>query len=348
MDHHGRILDIRSKMRLPYILSLVLVTLLSACSQESVTAQTEIVEKRLNEAFSQDSVMAGDIHSLIVYRDHKELYSGYFNGYTADSLNNVKSITKSIIGLLIGIALDQGHIKSLQEPALSYFNECDLTKEAQQEKQDITIEHLLMMQSGIAWNNRALIKDDWWFHYTPHCFLLSEFPMDTLPGREFSYNSAVAHLLSGILSRATGESTLSFARKHLFGPLDIEINSWAQDRSGEYYGNSELSLKPVDLIKIGQMLLHHGQYQGQSILAPKWVAALTEKAYDATPLMDYGYLWMTAKNDVPFFYFAGGSGGQHLFVVPDKDLIVVTTAHWDNARSTVEIMKLAVSLIKQL
>lgn len=335
-------------MKLLYLLAFALIFQNIAHSQQSVTAKTQAIQAILTDAFLQDSIMARDVHSVMVYRDRKKLYSGYFNGFNADSLNNVKSITKSIIGLLIGIAVDQGDINSIQQPIVDYFRECQLTEKTHRDKQGITIEHLLLMQSGIAWNNRARIKDDWWFHDTPHCFLLNEFPMDTLPGRAFSYNSAVAHLLSGILSRATGESTLSFAKKHLFGPLQIGNIIWTQDRSGEYYGNSELYLKPEDLIKIGQMLLHKGKYRKRQILSREWISTMTEKAYDATSLMDYGYLWMTSKEDRPFFYFAGGSGGQHLFVVPEKDLVVVTTAHWDNARSTVEIMRLAVNLIKSL
>lgn len=319
-----------------------------ALSQKAMNERTGKIENLVKEAFLANPTMTNDIHSLIVYEKNNNLYTEYFNGFSADSLNNLKSITKSMLGLLVGIAMDQGAIKNLQQPVINFFDECELSEKSLADKKNITIEQLLLMQAGIAWNNRALIKDDWWFHESPHCFLLDEFPMDTLPGTKFSYNSAVAHLLSGVLSRATGQSTLSFANENLFEPLQITSVAWGQDRAGEYYGNSELYLKPEDLLKIGQMLLNDGSYNGQQIIAKEWIKKMTGKAQEATALMNYGYLWMTSKDDSPFFYFAGGSGGQHLFIVPEKDLIVITTGHWDNARSTVEIMQLAVSVINQL
>ncbi len=329
-----------------FILLLLLAN--STRCQEAEDPLRDTIQRILEETFVAQPTVADDLHSLIVYQGNHQLYVEYFNGFGPDSLNNLKSITKSILGLLVGIAIEQGQLKSLEQPALDFFDDCELSEQVQAEKGRITIAHLLLMQAGIAWNNRALVKDDWWFNDRPHCFLLNEFPMDTLPGSQFSYNSAVAHLLSGILSRATGQSTLAFARQHLFGPLGIEDITWRQDRAGEYYGNSELALKPEDLGKIGQMLLNGGQYEGQRILSPQWIQSMTEAAQAATPLMNYGYLWMTSKTDEPPFYFAGGSGGQHLIIVPEKELIVVTTGHWDNARSTLEIMEMAVEVIQVL
>ena len=207
-----------------------------------------------------------------------------------------------------------------------------------------------MMQSGIQWNNRARIKDQWWFHEKPNCFFLNHFPMDTStsPGVDFSYNSAVAHLLSGIISRVSGMSTKQFADKYLFKPLGIKNYSWEQDRAGEYRGNSELYLLPKDMLKIGNLLLNNGTYQGKVIISNSWIKSTHEKAYDATSLMNYGYLWMTSKDKFPFFFFAGGSGGHHIFIIPNYDLVIVTTGHWNNARSTREIMAACVERIIKL
>ncbi|MEL7123011.1 MAG: hypothetical protein AAFO07_26415, partial [Bacteroidota bacterium] len=145
----------------------------SSCAQSVTNGKTEQIKSLIKEAFSAKPTMANDIHSLLIYENKTDLYTEYFNGFTADSLNNLKSITKSIVGLLTGIALEQGHIKSLHQPMIDFFEECELEETVWVEKKNITIENLLLMQAGIAWNNRALIKDDWWFNENPHCFLLS-------------------------------------------------------------------------------------------------------------------------------------------------------------------------------
>lgn len=333
-----------------FVSFLIVVLLFSntVISQKSVDQRVKVIEDVVKKGFSNNPNMAKDIHSIIIYKNNKELYASYYNGFNSDSLNNLKSITKSIISLLVGIAVDKGYIKDLQQPAISYFDECKLDANTITSKKNITIENLLLMKSGIKWDNRALIKDDWWYNKSPHCFFLKEFPMEVKPGTKFSYNSAVAHLTSGIVSRATGESTLNFAKKNLFIPLGIHNVAWGQDGAGEYYGNSELSLLPKDLLTIGKMLLNNGIYKGKRILSKSWIKKMTTKAYDATSFMNYGYMWMTSKTKDPYFFFAGGSGGQHLFIVPEKNIVAVTTGHWNNARSTIEIMQLASKIIKQL
>lgn len=334
-----------------YLLLILIVFPYSGC------AQKEDIDKNLPELianthlhFSETPIIKEDIHSFLISKKGQIINQYYYSGFTQDSLNNVKSITKSIVGLLIGIAIDQQLIKDIHQPVIDYFDDCD-DHSGFAEKNEISIEHLLMMQSGIQWNNRARIKDQWWFHETPNCFFLNYFPMDTSTsaGVKFSYNSAAAHLLSGIISRVSGMSTKQFADKYLFQPLGIKDYFWEQDRAGEYRGNSELYLLPKDMLKIGHLLLNNGIYQGKSIVSDSWIKSTLEKAYDATPLMNYGYLWMTSKDKSPFFFFAGGSGGQHIFIIPDYHIVIVTTGHWDNARSTREIMTACVErIIKRL
>jgi len=328
------------------ILNIVFLLPLIACTQQKDSSNDlSILVKNVHDFFSTTPVIKEDIHSLLVSKNGNVVAQFYYNGFTEDSLNNVKSITKSIIGLLIGIAIEQGIIKDVHQPVIDFFSDC-LDHSGFEIKRQITIENLLMMQSGIQWNNRARIKDEWWFHESPNCFFLNHFPMDTIPsGTRFSYNSAAAHLLSGILSRASGMTTKAFADRYLFEPLSIKKYNWEQDQFGEYRGHSELYLLPQDMLKIGELLLTEGKYEGHSIVPPSWIKTTLAKAYDATPLMDYGYLWMTSKNKNPYFFFAGGSGGHHIFIVPSKRLVIVTTGHWNNARSTKEIMEACVERI---
>jgi CubicO group peptidase (beta-lactamase class C family) len=330
-----------------YILLILLVLPCAGCAQKaSINKNLPELISNTHLYFSEAPIIKEDIHSFLISKKGQIINQYYYNGFTQDSLNNVKSITKSIVGLLIGIAIDQQLIKDIHQPIIDYFDDCN-DHSGFSEKSEITIEHLLMMQSGIQWNNRASIKDQWWFHENPNCFFLNHFPMDTSTsaGVRFSYNSAVAHLLSGIISRVSGMSTKQFADKYLFKPLGIKDYFWEHDRAGEYRGNSELYLLPKDMLKIGNLLLNNGTYQGKSILSNSWIMRTLESAYDATPLMNYGYLWMTSKDKSPFFFFAGGSGGHHIFIVPNYHLVIVTTGHWNNARSTQEIMAACVERI---
>ncbi|MER3328743.1 MAG: serine hydrolase, partial [Candidatus Kapaibacterium sp.] len=154
-----------------------------------ITAQdqksAERIEALINESIKNNPTMAQDIHSIVISQHGEPLFSQYFNQFTEDSLNNLKSITKSMIGLLIGIAVEEGHIQDVNQPMINFFTECQLDESQYEDKKSITIKNLLQMQSGIEWNNRALIKDEWWFNESPHCFLLREFNMDTIPGAKF-------------------------------------------------------------------------------------------------------------------------------------------------------------------
>ncbi len=315
--------------------------LLSSVTKAQTGNSNELLLKladEVNKKYSDTPVLNEDIHSLLVSKNGILEAEYYYNGFTKDSLNNIKSVTKSIVGLLVGIAIDEGFIKNIEQPVLSFFDDCE-AEELFHEKKNIKIRDLLSMQSGIEWNNRALIKDEWWFSDSPHCFVLNNFPMDSEPGTKFSYNSAVSHLLSGIISRSSGISTKDFATKYLFDPLEIKGFYWQTDNAGEYRGNSELYLLPRDMIKIGETLLNEGLYKKNRVVSKSWIAQMTSYQTEGNSLMDYGFHWMLSKDDKPSFFFAGGSGGHHIFVVPSKELVVVTTGHWDNARSTLEIMQ---------
>lgn len=323
--------------------SVIGLFLLSPVTKAQTSAGNQLLLKlsdEVNKKYKNTPVLNEDVHSLLVSKNGILEAEYYYNGFTKDSLNNVKSVTKSLIGLLIGVAIDKGFIEDIEQPILPFFDECE-KQPLFAEKENVKIKHLLSMQSGIEWNNRALIKDEWWFSDSPHCFVLNNFPMDSQPGTKFSYNSAVSHLLSGIISRSSGISVKEFAEKHLFSPLGIENFYWQTDNAGEYRGNSELYLLPRDMIKIGEMLLNQGVYKGKRVISQDWITEMVSYKAEGNSLMDYGFHWMLSKDDRPSFFFAGGSGGHHIFIVPSKELVVVTTGHWDNARSTLEIMQAA-------
>ncbi len=191
--------------------------------------------QKTDSLFTHSSIISEDIHSLIVFQQGSIVFEKYYNSFHPDSLNNLKSITKSIVSLLVGIALEKGIIASVDEPITKYFDECENTQFFK-EKAQITIRNLLLMNTGIEWRNYGEIKRQWWYHQLPHCYLLSEAKMDTIPGAKFSYNSAVAHLLSGIISRTSKQNTYDFAMENLFRPLGITEVLWGVDSNREFLG----------------------------------------------------------------------------------------------------------------
>jgi CubicO group peptidase (beta-lactamase class C family) len=156
------------------------------------------------------------------------------------------------------------------------------------------------------------------------------------PGETFNYNTGLTHLLSAVITEASGMSTLEFAEKYLFTPLDIQDVYWDTDREGYYIGGSELFLSPRDMMKFGVMFLQDGEYQGQQVVPEEWVniskTTQVEGSFHGADIQ-YGYLWwlnignplFTYIDDVQM-YLAMGARGQRIFISPERDAVVVITA----------------------
>jgi CubicO group peptidase (beta-lactamase class C family) len=263
------------------------------------------------------------IHSFLLIRDSYLVTEAYFAPYSREVSHPLYSCTKSFTSALIGIALDEGRIKGIDQKIFDFFDPTQV-KDLDTGKQEITIAHLLTMTSGL----KPTPSFPLYQYAEPIPFVLN-LPMIHAPGEEFAYNSAALHLLPAILRQTTGIEVLTYANTKLFTPLGIADVRWDADSTGLNMGGTGLSLRPCDLAKFGYLYLRHGLWNGQQIISQEWIDLSTQKHVETAGKMNaaendgYGYLWWMNGFDG---YAAHGFGGQYLFVMPALDLIVVFTA----------------------
>ena len=297
-------------------------------------------------AWSPDSVDAAAralprLHSLIVSRGGEVIFERYYNGARRDRPANIKSASKSVISALVGLAIERGLIPSVTTPIVKYFPE--LAQEADARKREITVEHLLTMRPGLeGTSNRnygAWVTSRNWVRHA-----LAR-PMFAAPGEEMEYSTGNTHLLSAILTRASGKSTWEFANEALARPLGFTLPQWPRDPQGIYFGGNDMLFTPRQMLAFGELYLNEGRVSGQQVLRRDWVEQSCEgrarnrrpgnPGFDANgqpdPLRDreYGYLWWVYEIRGYDTCFAWGYGGQYIFVVPALDLVVVTTSSPD-------------------
>ncbi|HHV60028.1 MAG TPA: serine hydrolase [Clostridiaceae bacterium] len=240
---------------------------------------------------------------------------------------NIRSVTKCVLSLLAGVAVDKGYIPSLDNRVIGYFPEYE--SQAAREKNNIRIRHLLSMKSGLeSIEKRAMsismIKSSDWIKF------ILNLNFESTPGEKFSFNTADSHLLSGVLSRASGMSTLELAQKYLFKPLNINSVYWENDPKGFHFGGSNLFMLPVDLAKIGLLVLNGGMAGNNRIISAEWINESMSKASIAEDGYSYGYCWRigniksekTGRNYQA--YSGSGAGGQRLYIIPSLDIVMVT------------------------
>lgn len=285
---------------------------------------------RMIEHIEQNNL---DVDSVIIYRNGTIPLEAYFEPYGVNVSHNAKSTSKSVISALVGIALREGYLDSLDQSVLSFFPEYDISDAG---KFDITIRDLLTMSSGLDWNENDLNSMYTFFVSRRIVKRVLNLSVVAEAGTTFNYNTGLTHLLSAIITKASGMSTLEFADRFLFEPLDIRNVQWTTDRDGYYVGGSELFLTPRAMMKFGVMYLEGGAYDGVQVVPSEWVAESTGPQVEGTfhgALVEYGYLWWIDISNPLFTYLDGegdfvamGVHGQRIFVSPDLDTVVVITA----------------------
>jgi CubicO group peptidase (beta-lactamase class C family) len=295
-------------------------------------------------------VVAGDanIHSVLVERrgrlvaelykrgSDRSIYSLFASEVTfgPNDLHDMRSVSKSVVGLLIGIAMHQGRFPGLATPVLDLFPE--LADLRTPERRAITLEHLLTMTSGLEWhetltsygtfgNDETRLYWDW----APDRLVLSR-PIVAPAGSRFNYSGGGTTVLADVLVRATKQSFRDFAREALFAPLGIEDWEWVGDLYRRPLAFAGLRMRPRDLLKLGRMLLDRGQRQGRQIVPAEWVTESLRPRVPTDRGLHYGYQWWAGSVDRQgreVAWSAGfGNGGQRLFLVPDLDMAIVITA----------------------
>ena len=266
------------------------------------------------------------LNSLLVAVGPDLVAEQYVRGMRASRGVNVKSASKSILSALVGIALHEGALDSLDQPIGPFFP--DLLADAPR-KQQITLRNLLTMQAGLEstsfGNYGAWVSSSNWVRDA------LERPLTDAPGTDMTYSTGTSHLVSVLLTKATGVPTRRYAQEKLFDPLGVRIRSWQQDPQGYYFGGNNLALTPTALLRFGQLYLNGGRWNGTQVVPRDWVDAswhtYVQRTYRG---FHFGYFWWHEDFGGRHAYFAWGYGGQFVFVVPSIDLVAVITSSLTN------------------
>lgn len=290
-----------------------------------------------------DSTIKSDysnINGIVIVRNGYIAYERYYHGYGPEDTHHVASVTKSVLSALIGIAIDKGHIKSVDQKVLDFFPEY-VPDTADGVKQEITLRHLLTMTVPYPFEDwheplDKLCEQPDWIQYT-----LNMLGQKGKLG-DFKYSTAGAHLLSAILTRTTGKNARDFANDHLFRPIgmkvipDYKMNSygfedlfgknvrgWVEDPKGNSTGGWGLTLSPRDMARFGFLYLNKGIWDNHQVISKAWI-----KKSISMNANNYGFLWWLHQEDGIFAYLAMGDGGNMICCVPDKDLVVTIASQF--------------------
>ena len=267
------------------------------------------------------------IQSVSIVRNGYLVLDAYIYPFKDGQKHETYSVTKSVTSALIGIAIDKGYLKDVNQTITELFPNKNISN-LDERKRSLTLKDLLIMASGFDCNdasaNRwagtiAMTKSSDWTQYTLNL------PMVQTPGEYFHYCNGVSHLLSAIIQESSGVKTLEFAKKYLFDPLGIKGFDWTESPEGINNGFSGLRLNPKDMAKIGLLYLNQGKWENKQIISAEWIKASTQPYIDGRwNGEDYGYQWWINPAG---YYSAVGKYGQAIYVVPDKNLVAVFTSH---------------------
>jgi len=308
--------------------SLFLFSCKSVTDTSSTTttrdADEAILLSNLDTIFG-DAADISNIYGISVYKNDEFIASEFYGLTTKESKNNVYSVTKSITSLLLGIAIDMEYIESVDQTIGDFI---DLSSyENQEVLSTITIKNLITMSAGLVWDSSNLAGEMSELRTAEDPLaLILERDIEYIPGTNFNYSDGAAHLMSIIISQATGMSAHDFAKEYLFTPLSIFNTIWNTDRLDNNIGGCDLYLSHEDMYKIAKLVLNRGEYEGTRIVSATWIDESTATQIPVDYATDYGfYWWITSPGDQKRIS-ARGWGGQQIYIVPEENIIVITSA----------------------
>ncbi len=315
------------------------------CSWNTSSLSAQGIDSSLIGQAEQQFRAALYVESFILVRNGFLVQEQYYSTAGIFTNDDIASVTKSFTSAFVGIALKQGYLDSLGQKLMDFFPEysaptLDSTKHL------ITIEDLLTMRSGFDYDE----NQDYSNLFNTNTNWMKEgidLPMKWVPGDTFNYASIDAHLVSGILTKASHMSTKNLATTYLLQPLGISILDWPQDPQGYFYGAARMVVYPRDLAKFGYLYLNNGTVDGQSILPSDWVK--TSMQPHVYPLdnwgdfknVSYGYFWWTAKWNADSVFMAVGFGGQFIICVPALNVVVVITCDQNCTAAQADLRQLS-------
>jgi CubicO group peptidase (beta-lactamase class C family) len=286
-------------------------------------------------------VLSGNPYTrfLLVERNGVLVMEEYFNRTNPSTPLDVRSVTKTVTSILIGIALDLGLIRDVDQTVGDHL--FPVVPTLGPDKAAITIRQLLTMTSGLPWRELNSTVQDYsaWVGSDDPLLWMLERPFQHPPGEVWNYNTGASHILSAILTEATGASARDFAQAYLFAPLEEEVGPWVADNRGYCFGGHGVSLRGRTMIKLGRLFLDGGTWQGRLVVSESWVRESTahhNDTGDALPYASgYGYLWWMGRDPRTGLEYkmAVGYGGQFIVVVPERNTVVAAATAWSSVRS---------------
>ena len=306
-----------------------LSAILLACGRSAV-APTPQQETALDAALVA-ARQEPSLTSLVALRGGVPVREYYANGSGPDTPHHVWSVTKSVLSLAVGAALDRGCLHSVDQTLPELLGSAAVPDQA---KARITLRHILTMTTGLDCPEMSTYASgpslyQTWVEAPDQVAWILDRPLTAAPGERFEYGSATFHLASVALTRACGESAADFASSAIFSPLGIPLRRWETDRQGFSNGGGGAWLSPRDMGAIGTLVLEDGRAQGRQVIASGWIQEMTRAQVSTGPGMPasaYGYGWWRGQPAGVELVFANGWGGQFIFVIPSKRAVVTATS----------------------
>lgn len=264
------------------------------------------------------------LRAAVVVDHGQRVLDRAFRGANTDTPVNVKSVSKSLVSTLVGVAQHRGYIESVSQTLGELAPEL-IPDESDARVADLSLENLLTMQAGLERvSGRAYgrwVNSDNWVRYALTRPFVAE------PGAGMLYSTGDTHVLGAVLTRLTGQSLHELAKAWLGQPLNIRFPAWTRDPQGFFLGGNEMALSPRDLARVGELYLADGVVAGQRLLPKGWVqAAFTPRTRSVFSGDGYGYSWFLRQHNDLTAAYARGFGGQVLYVVPERALVVAITS----------------------
>ncbi|MGF7150437.1 CubicO group peptidase (beta-lactamase class C family) [Sphingomonas zeicaulis] len=310
---------------------LIAAALLAACWWTAPAAARS--EAPLEAVLAQwDADPHPDLRGVVVMRDGRIVAERYYNGANAEALHDIRSAGKSVTALLVGIAVDRGAIRSVDDPVSAYWPEAQGSAIG-----DVALRDVLTMRSGLAAfdeDPKSPGNEDRMDEAADPLAFVRAVPRVDPPGSRYRYNSLTSYVAGVVTAKATGRRLADVAAKHLFDPLGIRRWQWASDAAGYTKAQGNLMLTTRDLATLGEMVRGRGLYRERRIVSAGWIdAALAPRVSIAAddPYADgYGYYWYSKVHEVDGVAvpvsFASGNGGNKIYVVPSRRLVVAITS----------------------
>ncbi|MDW7746385.1 serine hydrolase [Halomonas sp.] len=308
----------------PLLGGLIMLAAAAPChAQAGETSHPPLAQANLERLDAQASGI-DRLHAVVVAEQGEIHFERAYGGPGVDRPTNIKSLSKTVLAALVGAAIEQGVIRSADQPVVELLGN-RVPAGADPRVREITVGHLLSLQAGLertsGSNYGAWVASPDWVRDA-----LSR-PFVDEPGGRMLYSTGSSHLLSAALTRASGESTLALARRLLGKPLDITVPAWPRDPQGIYFGGNDMRLSPRALIQVGELYRNDGVIDGIRVLPEGWVDASWQPRGTSPWTGDgYGYGWFITELSGERAYYGRGFGGQALYVIPERGLTIAITA----------------------